>query len=548
MKHEILNYAEYLFSAALKKSGNLSDAEDLTQETLLAALAYQNRGGEIANMQSWLAATLNHKWADMLRRRYKLPTVSIDAVTEEPWEEELPPDKPSAEQIRREVGYLAKLQRDVIVRHYLRGQKIQTIAEELGVPKGTVLSRLSSGREQMRKGLESMEQYEKQSYTPERLEISCSGRPGLHDEPYSLVDSNLVKQNILIVAYQKPLTVVEIAKALGIPTPYIENAVEDLVAAELMCRVGNKVFTDFMITTTEQKLKSLDKELLFAEEHYREIWSCMEALFADLSRLEWYNVLSRREKIILQYYSMLDVFSSGIYSAAARIVDGKEEYPVRPDGGMWKAFGNHYPADFDYDSYRITEYAYGGRRWARWENFLDAKSIGLYVYDIPPNQNKHERGPVEIHDGDLCKLLYIVYKELSCGETGFDEMFLEDIPHLAECGVLRYEDTQNKRIPRVAVPVLEGRQFEELQGLIRTYIGRLADLLEAPFRRLFPEWKIDIPKHMEDRITEVRRYSLFWIPMAVIKKAIAEGDFLQGIDYPTPPMIFVVEELCQDQQ
>lgn len=543
MEHEILNYAEYLFSAALKKSGNLSDAEDLTQETMLAALAYQNRGGEIANMQSWLSSTLNHKWADMLRHRYKLPTVSIDAVSEEVWEDtsDALPDEPSAEQIRKEVAYLAKLQRDVIVRHYLRGQKIQTIAEELGVPKGTVLSRLSSGREQMRKGLESMEQYEKQSYAPERLEISCSGRPGPHDEPYSLVADNLMKQNILIVAYQKPLTVVEIAKALGIPTPYIENAVEDLVRSELMCRVGNKVFTDFMITTTQQKLDTLDKEILFAKEHYGEIWSCMEALFADLSRLKWYKGLSQRERVILQYYSMLDVFSCGIYSAAGRIVDGKEEYSVRPDGGLWKAAGNHYPADFDYDSYRVAKYSYGGRRSARWGKFLNAKSIGLYVYDTQPDQNKYEHGPVEIHDDNLCKLLYIIYKELSSEETGFDPMFFEDIPHLVECGVLRYEDQQDKRVPRVAIPVLDGQQFDELQRLIRTHIGRLADLLEAPFRRLLPEWKIEIPKHLEGRVTEVRQYSLFWIPMAVVKKAIAEGDFLRGIDEPTPPMIFVAE-------
>ena len=45
MKNEISNNIEYLFSVALKKSGNLTDAEDLTQEVLLAALSYLNRGG-----------------------------------------------------------------------------------------------------------------------------------------------------------------------------------------------------------------------------------------------------------------------------------------------------------------------------------------------------------------------------------------------------------------------------------------------------------------------------------------------------------------------
>ncbi|MCI8554876.1 MAG: hypothetical protein HFJ80_08035 [Clostridiales bacterium] len=50
MKKDVSGYTEWLFSRALKKSGNLTDAEELTQEVLLAALAYQGRGGEIVHM------------------------------------------------------------------------------------------------------------------------------------------------------------------------------------------------------------------------------------------------------------------------------------------------------------------------------------------------------------------------------------------------------------------------------------------------------------------------------------------------------------------
>ena len=38
---EVQKYTEYLFNAALKKCQNISDAEDLTQEVLLAALKYR---------------------------------------------------------------------------------------------------------------------------------------------------------------------------------------------------------------------------------------------------------------------------------------------------------------------------------------------------------------------------------------------------------------------------------------------------------------------------------------------------------------------------
>lgn len=116
-----------------------------------------------------------------------------------------------------------------------------------------------------------MELYEKYSYQPERLEISCHGRQGFHDEPWSLVANDMMKQNILIAAYQKPLTAVEISRVMGIPTAYIENAIKDLTSSELMKQVNNKYFTDFMITKPEQLLKGLDAEIALVEAHYAEI-------------------------------------------------------------------------------------------------------------------------------------------------------------------------------------------------------------------------------------------------------------------------------------
>lgn len=544
MKHEILNHTEYLFSAALKRSGNLDDAEDLTQEVLLAALVYQSRGGEISNMRAWLLSTLDHKWNDMLRKKYRLPVVSIDMVSDEveekgreATEEEAESDGPTAEQIRREVAYLAKLQREVIVRHYLQGHKVQRIADELNVPKGTVLSRLASGRKQMRKGLETMEQYEKQSYIPERLDISCNGCPGLHDEPWSLVSGDLMKQNILILAYEKPLTVVEIAKALGIPMPYIEAAVEDLVKSQLMRRSQNKVFTDFMMVTPEQVLKGLDGEIALADMHYEEIWACILGLFADVRNRIWYDKLDGREKRSAEYYAMLDVFSRGIYMAMGRLVDVKEECPNRPDGGNWIAQGSRYPAGFDFGSYRAAKYCYGGERRACWEGYLNAKSVEIHVYDTQPDLNKYEHGPVEMCDGDLCKLLYVIHQGISIEEAGMNPMYLEDIPHLAECGVLRYDNGQ----PRVAVPVIGKAQYEELLGLNLAHARKLADVLEEPLRRALPQLKTEIPGHLEGRVAQFRRYSCYHIPMAVVKRALAQGDFLRGVEAPVPPMLLVAE-------
>ena len=80
MEKDITKYAEYLFALALKKCDDVNDAEDLTQETLLAAFQYLNRGGKICNIKYWLTSVLSNKWNEALRKKYRLPLVSVDII------------------------------------------------------------------------------------------------------------------------------------------------------------------------------------------------------------------------------------------------------------------------------------------------------------------------------------------------------------------------------------------------------------------------------------------------------------------------------------
>ena len=67
-------YADELFRAALRICGNWNDAEDLAQETLLAALQYD---GAPADRRAWLHGVLRHKHYDLLRRRYPFLWISV---------------------------------------------------------------------------------------------------------------------------------------------------------------------------------------------------------------------------------------------------------------------------------------------------------------------------------------------------------------------------------------------------------------------------------------------------------------------------------------
>ena len=146
---KIQDQMEFLLSAALHKCGNLQDAEDLAQETILAALLYEAKGKHIDNIRPWLIAVMNRKYCDILRRRYRQPFVSMGEDFDVACEFSFPDDfevMNEAECARREIAFLTATYREVMVRHYMEGQGVVEIAEALGIPQGTVKSRLSAGR------------------------------------------------------------------------------------------------------------------------------------------------------------------------------------------------------------------------------------------------------------------------------------------------------------------------------------------------------------------------------------------------------------------
>lgn len=223
-------------------------------------------------------------------------------------------------------------------------------------------------------------------------------------------------------------------------------------------------------------------------------------------------------------------------SAVQRIVPSKEEFPLRPDGGRWVAFGNRYPLDFDFENYRFAKYCYGGERRSYEENFFSSKFVDLHIYDAQPDLNKYQHGEKILDDEILMKMLYVIYKGIPFNYTGIDPMYLSRVPHLAECGIFRMEDDK----PRLNIPVISKQKYDELDKLRIKKIYEFADMFEPLLREIMPELKIDVPKHLEGRVAEFRKYTCYAFPMAVIKEAMENGDFYT--ENCTPPMVMVIEE------
>lgn len=71
-------YGDYLYNFAIGQVRDSQVAEDLVQDTFLAALKASKRFSGNSSERTWLVSILRHKIMDHLRAQYRRPTVALD--------------------------------------------------------------------------------------------------------------------------------------------------------------------------------------------------------------------------------------------------------------------------------------------------------------------------------------------------------------------------------------------------------------------------------------------------------------------------------------
>jgi RNA polymerase sigma-70 factor (ECF subfamily) len=129
---------------------NDHDAEDIVQESFLKAYKAQEsfRGSE---PKTWMLSIVRNTAMDFLRRLKTSATVTLGDQGYEPEDHSPNPERAFLEQTRREqvrqaISNLAPEFREAIVLREIEGLSYKEIASVLGIPMGTVMSRLSRAR------------------------------------------------------------------------------------------------------------------------------------------------------------------------------------------------------------------------------------------------------------------------------------------------------------------------------------------------------------------------------------------------------------------
>jgi RNA polymerase sigma-70 factor (ECF subfamily) len=131
-------------------------AEDVVQEAFLRAARFF-AGCRAGDGRAWLLAIVRRAAYDWLARRRAIAAEPIDdaggPIDAADGPEELALRAADRATVREAVAGLPPEYREVIVLRELEGLSYQEIATVAGVPVGTVMSRLSRGREHLRRRL-----------------------------------------------------------------------------------------------------------------------------------------------------------------------------------------------------------------------------------------------------------------------------------------------------------------------------------------------------------------------------------------------------------
>lgn len=349
-------YMEKLFYFCLKKTGNETEAQDLTQDIVLNILTALNKGIVPLCFSAWVWRIARNRyvvWADKKHRRNESVTGSDIADYAEIMDEsgDIPEKVQHKEQLsllRRELAFIRRDYRDIVVAYYIEDRSVRDIARARSLSENAVQQRLHRARTILKEGLDMAREFGQLSYKPENISFITNGIGGAGGEPWCYLNRLLCK-NILLAAYRNPASAEELAVEVGVALPYMEEELNKLVSASLMKKNGKKHETNFFIVSARAQEKIFAHLRGIVPELTRAVTETLECAVSLQNELcpHWHEGYQPYED--MKWALLMDQVDLVNFDTLNAVqADQKEEpnagagkwgHTIRPNGGEWDVLG-----------------------------------------------------------------------------------------------------------------------------------------------------------------------------------------------------------------
>ena len=269
--------------------------------------------------------------------------------------------KEELELLKREVAWLSRRHREIVLLHYFHNKKIAEIANILELPEGTVKWHLSDAKSQLKEGMKQVRTKGNLGIEPIKLTgFGYGGTEGELGTPAQFLSTKL-RQNIAYAAYYEPKNMEEIAQELGVSPVYVEDEVDFLTEygyLDLMPgqRYRTNVFIENLPIDIYAKSKELSREIakvvcdMYVPELLKEFKEWGADVYVpdnDLNYWYWSKIAMRMMDIgnsfdidsLKKHNYYVKRKDGGEYVAFA-VVDSKEKQSMNTDvdmlsGPMW---------------------------------------------------------------------------------------------------------------------------------------------------------------------------------------------------------------------
>ncbi|MBP3666404.1 MAG: RNA polymerase sigma factor [Clostridia bacterium] len=559
---------------AYTRARNAAEADEVVSDTVLAWMQDLRAGKRIENTAGYLRTVFERRLCDYLRRKYRrevelsddgtiLETIPDDADPEERQQILL-----EEEAVRKALGRLAAIYREVVYRHYVKGQRVETIAKALGVPVGTVKSRLSDGRGQMKETVtrhlqgettspsvraagEAMQKeqknftadtrpYSEVSYAPKRVTIGIWGNVSQKGEPFCYVES-LIAQNILVLAYEKPISIRDLSAALGIPTPYVEHEVDILVRGEMMGRTpGGLVYTRIFMQTEEEGLGDVEAQEALAAEIAPALWRVMEEGLAHLWEDETSATCTYSPKQTATFRLMLanQMIGNLLFSPEMEMREPDVTPPPRPNGGWWLATGTVYEYGTELNAHKYScsgpvriNYVKPPER----EGELPMQMAMMMDYQSLFGTTHWNYRRMKYSFG-LNEILKLYASFMTDTVKPADHRIFELIPEFEKMRILRRDEGDEIRLD---IPAMTLAEWDRWEAALRSLVPAAMEAVGGPIKALIGRTVNRVPDHVDGRTAYLRAGSTGCLIPATMK-ALAENGCIPDVVMGETPVILVV--------